>query len=361
MSTKPFKVQAAAQLLATTSDTVRRMVDESGIEVARQEAGPKTRLFSIENIFELARYRANRRSKSAKKKQVVATVYAPKGGVGKTTLASNFGTIFALKGLRTLVIDLDFQANLTLSFGYDSELTREEALEQGISQSKIVEYHFGNLIPGYPSSSGRITLQEAIKKPYGEYGPHIVPADLNLDRLDTMLTYETLEGRNADLILARLIKDGLSKKDQHFDVSEYDIILFDAAPAKNRITRGALLASDYVISPVSMEKFSTKALSYLSSVLTEMHDQFDRSPELIIVGNFFDPNRVRVMTQLMTITQTYRDAWLESSIRRSEDFPKALTGESDLPLVLSKPSSQAAAELRDSADALLNRMGLIDG
>ncbi|MGF6292715.1 ParA family protein [Paraburkholderia youngii] len=358
MSTKPFKVQAAAQLLTTTSDTVRRMVDESGIEVARQEAGPKTRLFSIENIFELARYRANRRSKTTRKKQVVATVYAPKGGVGKTTLASNFGTIFALKGLRTLIIDLDFQANLTLSFGYDSELTLEEAVEQGISQSKIVEYHFGNLIPNYPS--GRVTLQEAIKKPFGEFGPHIVPADLNLDRLDTMLTYETLEGRNADLILAKLIKDG-QKKDQHFDISEYDVILFDAAPAKNRITRGALLASDYVISPVSMEKFSTKALSYLSSVLTEMHDQFDRSPELIIVGNFFDPNRVRVMGQLMTITQTYRDAWLDRSIRRSEDFPKALTGESDLPLVLSKPSSQAATELRESADALLNRMGLIDG
>ncbi|MBU6486199.1 MAG: ParA family protein [Burkholderiales bacterium] len=359
MSTKPFKVQATAQLLATTSDTVRRMVDESGIEVARQESGPKTRLFSIENVFELARYRANRRNKAGRKKQVVATIYAPKGGVGKTTLASNFGTLFALKGLRVLIIDLDFQANLTLSFGYDSELTLEEAVEAGIAPSKVVEYHFGNLTPNYPM--GRVTLQEVVKKPYGDFGPHIVPADLNLDRLDTMLTYETLEGRNADLTLARLINDGMAKKDKLFDISEYDIILFDAAPAKNRITRGALLASDFVISPVSMEKFSTKALSYLSSVLTEMHDQFDRSPELIIVGNFFDPNRVRVMGQLMTITQTYKDAWLDRSIRRSEDFPKALNGESDLPLVLSKPSSQAATELRESADALLERMGLIDG
>lgn len=359
MSTKPFKVQAAAQLLATSGDTVRRIVDESGIEVARQEAGPKTRLFSIENIFELARYRADRRSKTVKKKQVIATVYAPKSGVGKTTLASNFGTIFALKGLRTLIIDLDFQANLTQSFGYNSELTREEAVEAGIGQSRIVEYHFGNLIPNYPT--GRVTLQEAIKMPYGEYGPHIVPADLNLDRLDTILTYETLEGRNADLILAKLLKDGLTKKDPHFDSSDYDVILFDAAPAKNRVTRGALLASEYVISPVSMEKLSTKALSYLSSALTEMHDQFDRSPELIIVGNFFDPNRVHVLGELMTVTRTYRDSWLDRSIRRSEDFPKALTGESDLPLVLSKPNSQAAAELRESADALLKRMGLIDG
>ncbi|WP_143325702.1 ParA family protein [Paraburkholderia ribeironis] len=358
MATKPFKVQAAAHLLATSSDTVRRMVDESGIEVTRQEGGPGTRLFSIENIFELARYRAKRRSKTRKNKQVVATVYAPNGSVGKTTLASNFGTIFALKGFRTLIIDLDFRSNLTLSFGYDSELTPEEAADAGISQSRIVEYHFGNLIPNYPA--GRVRLQETIKKPFGEYGPHIVPADLNLDRLDTMLAYGTLEGRNSDLILAELIRDGLSKKDPDFDVSDYDIILFDAAPAKNRITRGALLASNYVISPVSMEKFSTKALSYLSSVMTEIREQFDRNPELIIVGNFFDPNRVRVLGQLMTCTQAYRDAWLERSIRRSGDFSKAIPGESEIPVILSKPNGQAATDLLESANALLKRMGLGD-
>jgi chromosome partitioning protein len=356
LSTKPFKVQAAAHLLATTSDTVRRMVDESGINVTRQAEGTRTRLFSVENIFELAQYRANRRGKTPKKKRVVATIYAPKAGVGKTTLASNYATLFALKGLRTLVIDLDFQAKLTLGFGYDPELTLEEAAKAGISHSRYVEYHFGNLVPNYPT--GRVTLQEVIKKPYGEYGPHLIPADLSLDRLDTMLTYEALEDRNADLILAKLLKEGLAKKDRHFDVSEYDVILFDAPPARNRITGGALLASDYLISPVSMEGYSTKALSYLSNVLMEMHDRFGRTPKLITVCNFFDPHRVRVMGQLMATAQTHPDSWLDASIRRSEDFPNGLTGASDVPLVLSKPNSQAVAELRESADALLNRMGL---
>lgn len=359
---KPFKVQAAAQLLgAATVEAVRRWTDEAGVQVARQENGPRTRLFSIENVLDIARHRANRRNKDkpARRKQVVATIYAPKGGVGKTTLATNFGTLFALKGLRTLIIDLDFQANLTLAFGYDSELTMEEALEAGVKPADVVEYHLGNLMPNYPV--GRVTLPEVIKMPYGENGPHIIPADLTLDRVDTMLTYESLEGRNSRLSIAKLIADGQSKKDQHFDISGYDIVLFDAPPSKNRLTQGALLASDFVISPVSMEKFSTKALSYLSSVLTEMYNEFERNPELIIVGNFFDPNRVRVMGQLAKITQTYKDAWLDRSIRRSEDFPRALDGENDLPLVLAKPSSQATTEMRACADALLERMGLIDG
>ncbi|CAN7794956.1 AAA family ATPase [Paraburkholderia hospita] len=359
MSTKPFKVQAAAQLLATTNDTVRRMVDESGIEVARQQEGTKTRLFSIENIFELARYSANRRSKVTKRRQIVATVYTPSCGVGKTTLASNFGAIFALRGLRTLVIDLDFRAGLTRSFGYDSALTREEALEQGVSQSKIVEYHFGNLVANWPS--GRVSLLEAIKKPYGECGPHLIPADVTLDGLDAMLADETSEDANARLALTRLIKDGLSKKDPHFDVSEYDVILFDAAPARSGSTYSAMLASDFVISPVSMENFSTKALSYLSAVLTEMRERSKKAPDLVLVGNFFDPNRIRVMGQLLTTTQGYPDAWLERSIRRSEEFSESLDGQSAVPLVLSKPSGQAAVELRDAADVLLRRMGLVIG
>ena len=317
-------------------------------------------MFSVENIFDLARYRATKKSKEKRgeRKQVVATIYAPKGGVGKTTLTGNFSSCFGLRGLQTLSIDLDFQANLTLSLGYDSELTLEEAMEIGKPPSQLVEYHFGNLMPSWPM--GRRTLEEVIKKPYGENGPHLVPADLTLDRLDTMLTYETLEGKNADMTIAKLLRDGRAKKDSHFDISNSDIVLFDAPPSKNRITRGALLASDYVICPVSMEKYSTKALSYLSSVLTEMHEQFGRSPELIIVGNFFDSARVRVMTQLSMIMQTYKQSLLQCWIRRSEDFPKALDNESDVPLVLSKPGCSASSDLQNCADALLARMGVMD-
>ncbi|MDQ7980381.1 ParA family protein [Paraburkholderia sp. SARCC-3016] len=358
MPNKPYKVQAAAQLLATTTDTVRRMIDESGVQVMRQESGSKTRLFSIENIFELAAYRANRRKlKSVRKDPVVVTMYAPKRGFGTTMFASNFGILFSLKGFRTLIIDLDFQAKLTHNFGYDSELTPEEAAE-GTNPTKLVEYHFGHVTPNYPM--GRVALHKVIKKPFGEYGPHVVPADLSLDKLDEVLTYGTTEGKSNDLAFARLIMEGSSKEDENFDVSNYDIVLFDAAPAMNRITRSALLAADYVVSPVSIENFSSKGLAYLSNAMKEIKSQSERNPELILVGNFFDPNRVRVMGRLMAITQTYEDAWLDHSIQSSEDFSKALNGGLDLPLVLSLPGSQTAAELSASADELLVRMGLID-
>ena len=46
-----------------------------------------------------------------------------KGGVGKTTTAVNLATIYARRGLRTLLIDLDPQASATDFFGRSSSST----------------------------------------------------------------------------------------------------------------------------------------------------------------------------------------------------------------------------------------------
>lgn len=353
-----YKVQAVAKMLDTTVDSVRRYVDDSGVEVARQESGPKVRQFTIANVFDLAAWRRANRSKLAVRRRAIATVYAPKGGVGKTTLTANLASIFALMGLKTLVIDLDFQANLTLAFGYDSELTLEEARETGVPEERVVQYHFGHLVPGWPG--GRAALQDVIKKPFGENGPHILPSDLTLDRLDTILTYDAIEGKKSDLKIAALVSEGIAGANPDFDLSGYDVILFDAAPAKNRMTRGALLASDFVIAPVSLERYSTKAVSYLSSVLQDMYDDVGRSPRLVMIGNFHVPNRLRVYGQVSKLSSEYPGALLNVMVHRSEEFPKTLSEEEEQPpLVLARPTGGAAEQLHEVARELLHKMEVI--
>ncbi|SAL06784.1 cobyrinic acid a,c-diamide synthase [Caballeronia arationis] len=158
-----------------------------------------------------ARHRTTRKSgaKGGTGKQVVATVYAPKGGVGKTTIAGNLACRFSLRGLKTLIVDLDFQGNLTMMYGYETEMTPDEAAAAGASRSKMVESHFGSLTPNWPC--GRRTLADVVKKPYGENGPHLIPADLTLDRLDTMLTFETFEGKNSEFTIARMLSSPVCK------------------------------------------------------------------------------------------------------------------------------------------------------
>ncbi|MDD3353259.1 ParA family protein [Zoogloea sp.] len=353
-----YKVQAAAKLLETTVDSVRRYVDEAGVKVARQTNGPKTRQFTIENIFDIASWRQENKPKIKIKKKRVITVYAPKGGVGKTTLAANLACVFSLMGLKTLVIDLDFQANLTLSFGYDSEITDEEAEELEIPFERVVKHHFGHLVPGWPG--GRMKLEDVLKMPFGASGPHLIPSDLTLDRLDTILTYDALEGKKSDLKIAALISEGLSSKNEYFNISNYDIVIFDAAPAKNRMTRGALLSSDYVLAPVSLERYSTKAVSYLSSVLQDMRDDFGRSPEMIMIGNFHLPNRLRVYSQVSKLSSEYPGSLLNVMIHRSEEFPKTLSEEDvQPPLVLAKPTGTAAEQIHKVGKEILHKMEMI--
>jgi chromosome partitioning protein len=356
---KTFKVQAVARLLGISVDSVRRDSDEAGLEIERQGGvGPKTRLFTIENIYDLAAYRAKKYGVTSKDKRIL-TVYAPKGGVGKTTLSSNIACILALLGLRVLVIDLDFQANLTISFGYDPELTPDEATAAGRPVDTCVNYHFGHLLPQWQQSGQTQSLSGVIKKPFGENGPHLIPSEVTLDRLEALFTVDAIMGKKPELAIARWLTEGRSGKNKDLDLSQYDVIMFDAPPAKNQTTRGALLASDFVVAPVSMEKYSTKSVSYLAGVLGEMQEEYGKYPQLAILGNFFDDSRVRVAAQVIALTSKYPHAWMDKTIRTSEEFKKVLDDDDGLPLALSRPSSTPAGELRASTKELVEKMGIL--
>lgn len=354
MSKKFFKVQAVAAMLGVSVDTVRRDSDEAGIEVRRQGGdGPKTRLFSVENLFELAAFRIGKYGvRSARK--LIFTIYAPKGGVGKTTTASNFACTLALKGFRVLVIDLDFQANLTIALGYDPELEHEEARELDLSEDMCVDYHLGHLLPQWPGQ--KATLSQVLKKPFGEHGPHLIPSDVTFDRIEALFMVDTLMSKKPELAIARMLQEGFTGNNPNLDLSGYDIILFDAPPAKNHATRAALLASDYVVSPVSLEKYSTKSVSYLAGVLNEMKTDYNKFPELVILGNFYDMRRARVAGQVVALNKKYPGAWLEKQVSTSEEFKKALDDEEMMPLVLSRPTTSAAEQLRAVTGALVERM-----
>lgn len=293
------------------------------------------------------------------------TVYAPKGGVGKTTHTSNLMPLLSLAGLRVLGVDLDMQGNLSMSYGYETELTEQEAQELGVPPEALVNYHFGHLLPQWDNkASGPIELSKVIKKPFGEHGPHLIPSEVTFDRLESVFTLDAIMGKNPDLAIAKFISDGRNGRIPGCDLSTYDVIIFDAPPSKNPVTRSALVASDFVLAPVSMEKYSTKSVSYLARILGEMQEVLGRHPELLIFGNFFDDARLRVAAQLLHITKNYPNSWMTSTIRTSEEFRKVLStddaeDEVALPLAVGRPSTAAAEQLRALSQELIRRTGII--
>src|SRR5947209_5198295 len=105
---------------------------------------------------------------------VVTAVAAQKGGTGKTALAGSLATQWAYAGSRTLMIDLDQQANLTYAFGVDPALL----------DATIVDV----LAPRHAVAAADAVVHDVLGVP----GLDLLPCDERAEALDTQLRSETM-------------------------------------------------------------------------------------------------------------------------------------------------------------------------
>ncbi|MBD3271745.1 MAG: AAA family ATPase [Elusimicrobia bacterium] len=200
----------------------------------------------------------------------IIAIVNQKGGVGKTTTAINLSTSLAEYGQKTLLIDLDPQANTTSGLGFD-----KNALEKDIYQVMLEQIPLSSAI-----------LQTNIQN------LSIIPSTIHLVGAEL----ELINIPERELKLKKILSqsEGI-----------YSYILIDCPPSLGLLTVNALCAADSVIIPIQCEYFAMEGLSQLLKTLELIQNNFN--PSLVIEGvllTMFD-SRVNLSGQVINEIKKY--------------------------------------------------------
>ena len=180
-----------------------------------------------------------------------------KGGVGKTSLVYHLAWMYADRGLRVLVADLDPQANLTAMFIDDDRLID---LWEGKPGNTVVD----SLKPLVERTGD---IREPRVEMVGGQGIGLVPGNLALSRFEDLLSQnwpDCLSGVVAPFrVMSAFHRIVMMATHQ----IQADIALIDVGPNLGAINRAALIAADQVVLPLAPDLFSLQGLRNLGPTL----------------------------------------------------------------------------------------------
>ncbi|SFR12554.1 ParA family protein [Desulfoscipio geothermicus] len=205
-----------------------------------------------------------------------------KGGTGKTTTAINLGASLATSGQKTLVVDLDPQANLTTGIGLPIAEDQLGAYELIMHESSLEEVITKTSVDGLDAVPSSIMLAGAEAKLLGEIG------------------------RESQL------RSALSRP----VIQEYDFVLIDTPPSLGVLMVNALAGADMVIIPSQPQAFALKGLGNLLEIIERVQSRINPNlVEWMVLPTMVDYRRKEDRVNLHKLKEQYAKHVFSSEIR----------------------------------------------
>ncbi len=240
-----------------------------------------------------------------------------KGGVGKTTTAINLAASVAASEKRTLLIDIDPQANASSGLGVTSGAT------------SIYEVIIGT--------------QEAISTVKNSHMPFldVLPSNINLVGVEVEIV--------SMIEREQLLKQALESIKEY-----YDYIFIDCPPSLGLLTLNALTAADSIIIPVQCEYFALEGLGQLLNTINIVKKNFNRDLKIEgVLLTMFD-QRLRLSNQVVEEVKKYfGESVFETLIYRNVRISEAPSHAK--PVILYDAVSTGARNYMQLASELLNK------
>jgi chromosome partitioning protein len=217
----------------------------------------------------------------------VIAIANQKGGVGKTTTAVNLAASLAAAERRTLLVDLDPQANASSGVGIPPHSVERTVYDALIGKASIADIIVHTKIP---------TLD-------------VAPSSQDL----TAVEYELFDEEGRGQHLRRVLSDPA--------IAKYDFVIIDSPPSLGVLTLNVLAAADRVIVPLPPEYYALEGITYLMATIDRVKSSLN--PNLTVEGivlTMWDPrNRLahEVAEQVRRHFHVF-DAIIPRNVRLSE-------------------------------------------
>lgn len=213
----------------------------------------------------------------------VISVTNQKGGVGKTTTAINLAAALAMKGHRTLLIDLDPQGHSSISF-------LDAAAIDGSIYDALTEAHIG--------------INDVIYSAPVE-NLDVAPARIGLAKLEIKLSGE-FDGHYR-------LRDKLASVSK-----DYRFMIIDTPPTLGLLTINALVASSHVIVPIQSSYLALEGTDDLLDTIQRVRQRVNPDLELLgVLVTMLDRRTVLGRDVVQQVREVFGDKVFDTIVTRN--------------------------------------------